>query len=96
MKFIDLKHALLSSFMIASVTGVYALAAEPPAGEKDALRTTLLESREKNRGVILHCSGASISMVVTALDAVYVVGRSQASPRIVVRLDRIDAVSAAF
>lgn len=60
------------------------------------MRATLAESREKNRGVTLHANGASIAMVVTALEKPYVVGRSQQASRIVVRIDRIDGVSAAF
>jgi len=60
------------------------------------LRATLLESRDKKLGVTLHASGAVIAMVVTAIDDRHVVGRSQQASRIVVRLDRIDAVSAAF
>ena len=68
----------------------------PPAAEKDPLRALLLESISKNKGVTVHTGGAAIGMVVTAIDGCCVFGRSQQSSRIVVRLDRIDAVAAAF
>lgn len=70
--------------------------AQSAAAEKDALRATLLESKEKNKGVTLHAKGANIAMVVTAIDERYVIGRNQQSSRIVVRIDQIDGVSAAF
>lgn len=64
--------------------------------ESDALRATLAESREKGKGVTIYSNGSSISMVVTALDERYAIGRSLQSTRIVVRLDRIDGISTAF
>lgn len=70
--------------------------AQSAAAEKDALRATLLESKEKNKGVTLHAKGASIAMVVTGMDERYVIGRNQQASRIVVRIDQIDGVSAAF
>jgi TRAP-type mannitol/chloroaromatic compound transport system substrate-binding protein len=92
---------LLQSFCVSMVVaagsaGAVHAADVTAASEKDPLRATLLESREKNRGVTVHAAGANIAMVVTAIDGVYVIGRSQAATRIVVRLDRIDGVSAAF
>lgn len=95
-KLLDMKRALVASFIVASTTAGAAGPDAPAASEKDPLRATLMESREKNRGVTVHAAGASIAMVVTAIDSVYVIGRSQAASRIVVRLDRIDGVSAAF
>jgi hypothetical protein len=68
-------------------------AAEPAT---DALRAVLLESKEKARGVTLHVQGQGIGMVVTAIEDGYVIGRSQTTSRIVVRLERIDGVSALF
>lgn len=79
----------------AAITPLGAFA-QTAAAEKDALRATLLESKEKNKGVTLYAKGASIAMVVTAIDERYVIGRSQQSSRIVVRIDQIDGVSAAF
>ena len=77
-----------------------ALLAGPPlaseAAEKDPLRAVLLESKEKNRGVAIHANGVSINAVVVSVDERYVVARSQQSSRIVIRLDRIDGVSAFF
>ena len=93
------KTPLLIQLLLLSsiVAGVPAVAAETlAANEKDAIRATLLESKEKNRGVAVQAGGASIAMVVTALDERYAIGRSQQSARIVVRIDRIDAVSGAF
>ncbi len=59
-------------------------------------RAVLLESKEKNRGVAIHANGVSINAVVVSVDERYVVARSQQSSRIVIRLDRIDGVSAFF
>nr|WP_295771542.1 hypothetical protein [Rhodoferax sp.] len=84
---------LLSSIVAAGTAG----AAEPAAAnEKDPVRATLLESKEKAKGVSIMASGATIAMVVTAMDERHVIGRNQQASRIVVRLDRIDAVSVAF
>ena len=84
---------LTASIMASSM----ASAAEPSsATEKDPLRATLLESKEKNKGVSIYASGATIAIVVTLVDERYVIGRSQQASRIVVRIDRIDSVSAAF
>ncbi len=85
---------LLAGALLASVA--FGAAAQSAASEKDALRATLLESKEKSKGVTLHAKGASIAMVVTAIDERYVTGRSQQASRIVVRIDQIDGVSAAF
>ena len=62
----------------------------------DPLRDVLLQSKEKNRGVTVHVNGNSVGMVVTGMDDRYVIGRSQTSNRILIRLDRIDGVSAMF
>jgi len=90
-----LKQFLLGSFIMAGATAGQA-AGPPSVEEKDPLRATLMESREKNRGVVLHFGGSTVAMVVTAMDGTYVTGRSQAVSRIVVRLDRIDGISAAL
>ena len=76
--------------------GTACAAEQSSATEKAPLRATLIESKEKNRGVTIHASGASIAMLVTALDDRYVTSRSQQATRIVVRLDRIDGIWAAF
>jgi hypothetical protein len=82
--------ALLLSVLFAA--GVQAADSAPA----DPLRTILHESKEKNRGVTLHVKGNNIGMVVTTVDEQYVTGRSQTASRIVIRLDRIDGVSAMF
>jgi hypothetical protein len=92
---------LLRLFQILLVTSIVSAgtagAAEPlSATEKDPLRATLMESKEKNKGITVYANGASIAMVVTALDALYVIGKNQQSTRIVFRIDHIDGVSAAF
>ena len=79
-----------------SVVLWFGAGAESWAQEKDPLQATLLESRDKGRGVTLLVHGNVISLVVTAIEEPYDIGRSQQASRIVVRLDRIDAVSAAF
>jgi hypothetical protein len=82
---------LLLTILLAGPT----LASEA-AAEKDPLRAVLLESKEKNRGVAIHANGVSINAVVVSVDERYVIARSQQSSRIVIRLDRIDGVSAFF
>jgi hypothetical protein len=82
---------LLLSILLAGP----ALASEA-AAEKDPLRAVLLESKEKNRGVAIHANGVSINAVIVSVDERYAVARSQQSSRIVIRLDRIDGVSAFF
>ncbi len=72
-----------------------ALAADA-AAEKDPIRAVLLESKDKNRGVAIHANGVSINAVVVAVDEHHVIARSQQSSRIVIRIERIDGVSAFF
>ena len=92
-----LRNSLLVCALALGVVGApVGVFAQTVAAEKDALRATLLESKEKNKGVVLYAKGASIAMVVTAIDERYVTGRSQQASRIVVRIDQIDGVSAAF
>lgn len=94
-----IKFSHLFKLMLVSsiVAGGAAGAAETASTvEKDPLRSTLMESKEKKLGVTVHANGATISMVVTALDELYVTGRSQQASRIVVRLDRIDGISTSF
>jgi hypothetical protein len=88
-----LKLMLVSSIVAGGTAGAADMAS---AAEKDPLRSTLMESKEKKLGVNVHANGATISMVVIALDEHYVTGRSQQSNRIVVRLDRIDGISTSF
>lgn len=89
---------LLILICVASVlaAGAAGAADQPSAGEKDPLRATLLESKEKNRGVTIHVKGNSIGCVVVSLDDKYVIGRSNQASRVVIRLDRVDGVSAMF
>ncbi|BBB64445.1 hypothetical protein UNDYM_0192 [Undibacterium sp. YM2] len=89
---------LIQALVITSVVATGSAGAADPASasEKDTLRATLLESKEKNKGVTVHASGTNVAMVVTALEEKYVIGRNQQASRIVIRLDRIDGVSAAF
>lgn len=85
---------ILLSTIVA--TGSAGAADSASTSEKDPLRASLLESKEKCKGVTIYANGATISMVVTAVDERYAIGRNQQTTRIVVRLDRIDGVSAAF
>ena len=91
-------NRLLSVIFVASViaAGAVGAADQTATNEKDPLRATLLESKEKNRGVTIHTNGANIACVVVSLDDKYVIGRSQQASRVIVRLDRVDGVSAMF
>jgi len=71
-------------------------AAAQTAQEPDPLRAVLLESKDKNRGVAIHANGTTINAVVVAVDDRYLIAKSQQSSRIVIRIDRIDGVSAFF
>jgi len=62
----------------------------------DELRSVLLESKDKNRGVAIYANGVTVNAVVVSVDDKYVVAKSQQSSKIVIRLDRIDGVSAFF
>jgi hypothetical protein len=57
----------------------------------DSLLKSSLESR---RGIAIHLAGGVVNLVVTAFDEDAVHGRNQASSAIVVRRDRIEAISA--
>lgn len=84
---------LLPALLLACLFAAAAQATEPAP---DPLRAVLLESKDKNRGVSLHVNGSNIGMVVTGVDDQYVIGRSQTTSRIIIRLDRVDGVSAMF
>jgi hypothetical protein len=71
-------------------------AAAQTGGAADELRSVLLESKEKNRGIAIFTNGVTVNAVVVSVDDKYVVAKSQQSSRIVIRLDRIDGVSAFF
>ncbi|MFO1305492.1 MAG: hypothetical protein U1F54_17330 [Burkholderiales bacterium] len=62
----------------------------------DELRSVLLESKEKNRGIAIYTNGVTVNAVVVSVDDKYVIAKSQQSSKIVIRLDRIDGVSAFF
>ena len=81
----------------AAVSFAMPLHAQPAAGGAvDEMRSVLLESKEKNRGVAIYTNGVTVNGVVVSVDDKYVVAKSQQSSRIVIRLDRIDGVSAFF
>ena len=61
-----------------------------------ALRAVLEESKDKGRGVTVHVNGTAIALAVLGGDGAFVTGRSQHSSRIVIRIERIDAVVAQF
>jgi len=85
------------SLLLAAAVSVALLApmrapSRPVGG--DAIRQTLEQARESGtRSVTLHVHGATVAMLVTAIEGDQVVGRSAQHGRIVVRIDRIDAVS---
>ena len=61
----------------------------------EAIRSTLEGARGAGRGVVLHVGGGSLPLMVDELTADAVIGHDRSHGRIVVRLDRIDAVSTA-
>jgi hypothetical protein len=88
-------YRTIAAFLLAVPLAMPIFAQDASKGG-DALRAVLLESKDKNRGVAIHTNGVTINAVVTDVDDKYVIGKSQQSSRIVIRLDRIDAVSAFF
>jgi hypothetical protein len=93
-------HRTLAALFLAISMTFPAVAADPvPAkgsADPDTLRSVLLESKDKNRGVAIYVNGTTVNAVVVSVDDRYVTGRSQQSSRIVIRLDRIDGVASAF
>ncbi len=88
---------MLSWILLSTIVAGSAGAADAAsASEKDPLRASLLESKEKGKGISIYTGGATVSMVVTAVDERYAIGRSQQATRIVVRLDRIDGIAVSF
>ena len=93
---------LAAVLLMPAVLALPAYLADPSSAaaqtvqESDALRAVLFESRDKNRGVAIHANGTTINAVVVAVDDKYVIAKSQQSSRIVIRIDRIDGVSAFF
>ena len=86
---------LFLSFVVLALAFAAPLA-QAEASAQDPLFSVLLESKEKNRGVTVHTNGTNIGLVVISVDDRYVIGRSQQTSRIVIRVDRIDGVSAMF
>jgi hypothetical protein len=82
--------------LLAAVSFALPLQAVAQGGGGDELRSALLESKEKNRGIAIYTNGVTVNAVVVAVDDKYVVAKSQPSSKIVIRLDRIDGVSAFF
>jgi len=69
--------------------------AQSKAGD-DPLKSVLTESKDKGRGVKIYTGGNTIEVLVVSVDDKYVTAKSQQSSKIVIRLDRIDAVVANF
>jgi ABC-type sulfate transport system permease subunit len=63
------------------------------AGESDALRAMLEDSKVQQKGLTFYVSGVSVPGIVVNVTDKYVVAKSQAQGTIVLRLDRIDGVS---
>lgn len=57
------------------------------------IKTLLAESMEKQRGVGIYVGGAVLPALVTEIGEDFVVARSREASRIVVRIERIDAVT---
>ncbi|MBL8515814.1 MAG: hypothetical protein JNM76_02500 [Betaproteobacteria bacterium] len=71
--------------------GVTASSAAAP--DVDALRALLEESRAQQKGLTFHVNGSQLAGLVVSVGDKYVTAKSQALGTIVIRLDRIDAVT---
>ena len=90
---------ILRQYLLAVALGAGFVAsawAQAAPADKDPLRAVLQESKDKSRGVTVHVKGAAINLIVVQVDDTWLVGKSNASGRIVVRVDRIDAAVASF
>ena len=85
----------LAAFLVA-ISLALPMYVQAQGGAGDELRSVLMESKEKNRGIAIYTNGVTVNAVVVSVDDKYVVAKSQQSSRIVIRLDRIDGVSAFF
>jgi hypothetical protein len=92
----DMPMSRTLAALLAAVSFALPLQAVAQGGGGDELRSALLESKEKNRGIAIYTNGVTVNAVVVAVDDKYVVAKSQQSSKIVIRLDRIDGVSAFF
>ena len=87
---------LLAALLAAASFALPVAAADAPKSGDDPLKSVLLESKEKNRGVAIYTNGVTVNAIVVSVDDKFVVAKSQQSSRIVIRLDRIDGVSTSF
>ena len=88
-------HLRLGLALVLLVAGL-AVAPRAPAadGSDDPIRATLEQAQAAgSRSVTGHVQGVAIALLVTAVEAEHVIGRSAQHERIVVRIDRIDAVA---
>jgi hypothetical protein len=86
--------ARLSAVLI--ISGM--LAAGPAFADKDtstpeAFKELLTTSQVEKKGLTFYVKGATIAAVVTKFDDKTVEGRSQTHDKIVIRLDRVDAIA---
>lgn len=97
-----MSHALssrsLDTRLLALCLGLFSLAASaadaPARTDPKGFRDLFASSRDTKHGVMLYVQGQSIGGQVIAFDDQIVELRSQSYSRIVVRIDRIDAVAA--
>ncbi len=59
----------------------------------DDFRELLLASQKENKSVQLYVAGQAIPMLVTAVGLEFVEGKSREFSKILVRMDKIDAVA---
>ena len=78
--------------LIASTLFILALSVAAQAAD-DALRTALEASKASGKGLTFHVQGATIPGVVVSVDDKFVVAKSQQAGTVVIRIDRIDAVT---
>lgn len=91
MKPFALRHLVAAALAVAAA--VHGVSASAQAGS-DAIRQTLEQARQDGaRSVTVHVQGSSLALLVTAIEGDQVVGRSAQHGRIVVRIDRIDAIA---
>lgn len=89
------RRRLLTDLPLAAAAIGSGLVLTTPARSQSpmsALETSLEKSRTDKKGVTLVVGGTTVAMLVSEVNDGFVIGRSQQYDRIVVKLDKVDAV----
>ncbi len=79
---------------LALAMGAQAADAPPPkaGGDTDALRSLLAESKDKGRGVSIYTNGATLQVVVVAVEERYVSGTARTVSKVTVTFGSVFSI----